>query len=89
MPYELALSPALKAQGWKVKIREKEANEPPHVSIMRRTTAWRWGLREEDQRFLDKEPDPNEVPREIVGVVAQNLVLLRNAWNRKYPENPI
>ena len=34
MPFELPLPKKLKAEGWKVKIREKERVEPPHVTVM-------------------------------------------------------
>jgi hypothetical protein len=74
-------------RGWKVKIRDRERLEPPHVTILRRTRAWRFDLRSE--RFLDKEPDPNEVPKEVVGEVRSNLTLLRQEWDRMFPENRV
>jgi hypothetical protein len=36
MAFDVPLSKKLKAKGWKVKIREKERVEPPHVTIMHR-----------------------------------------------------
>ena len=74
-------------QRWKAKIRDKERNEPPHVTVMRGPLAWRWGLRE--QEFLDREPDPTEVPDEIVEHLRQNLNQLVAAWDHIYPENPV
>lgn len=35
--YELRLPPALQKARWKVKIRDKENREPPHVTIIRGT----------------------------------------------------
>ena len=74
-------------RGWKVKIRDRERLEPPHVTILRRTRAWRFDLRSE--RFLDKEPDPNEVPKGVVDEVRLNLTLLRREWDRMFPENRV
>ena len=45
MPYELPLPKKLRAEGWKVKIREKERVEPPHVTVMHKAEEWRLGLR--------------------------------------------
>jgi hypothetical protein len=39
MAFSLPLSPPLRAQGWKVKIRDRERSEPPHVTILHRTRA--------------------------------------------------
>ncbi len=50
MPFDVPLPRKLKAAGWKVKIREKEPVEPPHVTIMHKADEWRLGLR--DQRLL-------------------------------------
>src|SRR5205809_818363 len=50
MPHELNLPKRLKAKGWKVKIREKERLEPPHVTILCGKREWRVGLR--DKGFL-------------------------------------
>jgi hypothetical protein len=46
MPFDLPLPRKLKAAGWKVKIREKERVEPPHVTVMHKADQWRLGLRE-------------------------------------------
>ena len=45
MPFDVPLPRKLKAEGWKVKIREKERVEPPHVTVMHKADEWRLGLR--------------------------------------------
>lgn len=87
MPFTLQLPEPWRNRGWKVKIRDRERLEPPHVTILNRARAWRFGLR--SKTFLDKKPDPKEVPREVVDAIRTNLALLREAWDRMYPENPI
>src|ERR1700688_3912960 len=68
MPHELRLPKRLKARGWKVKIREKERLEPPHVTIMCGKKEWRVGLR--DKNFLvppgGKWADIDDEVREII-----------------------
>ena len=64
MPVELSLSKMLKKAKWKVKIRDRERLEPPHVSIINGTNTWRISLRSGD--FLNKVPDPDEVPEELL-----------------------
>jgi hypothetical protein len=87
VPFTLNLPEPWASRGWKVKIRDRERLEPPHVTILSRTRGWRFDLRSE--RFLDKEPDPNEVPEEVVGEVRSNLTLLRREWDRMFPENRV
>ncbi len=87
MPFELTLPTAVSKGVWKVKIRDKERNEPPHVTIIHGTRVWRWGLRE--QSWLDKEPPGREVPSDVVAIVKENLAKLIAAWDAKYPENPV
>ena len=72
MPFELKLPVGIGRNLWKVKIREKETVEPPHVTIIRKTDSWRISLR--DMKFMDKVPDPNDVPNEIVEYIRQNVV---------------
>lgn len=67
MAYEIELPRHLKRQGWKIKIRDRERAEPPHVTIIRRTNSWRWGLREQD--FLDTIPEPTDVPHAVVEIL--------------------
>jgi hypothetical protein len=87
MAFSLPLPPPFDAQGWKVKIRDRERSEPPHLTILHKRRAWRIDLR--SGRFMDAEPDPREVPREVVEHIAKNSELLRTAWDDLYPENPV
>ena len=70
-----------------MKIRGEERLEPPHVSIVRRQTVWRWDLRA--RGFLDQRPDPREVPAEVVEFVLGSRAVLVAAWDEKYPHNPV
>jgi len=85
--YSLPLSISLKAQGWKVKIRDRERVEPPHVTIIRGTQAWRWSLRQ--RHFLDATPSPRQVPSELLQLISENYDLLVQHWDAKYPENKV
>lgn len=87
MPYSLVLSPHLRQQGWKAKIREKERLEPPHVSIIHKTKTWRIDLRRD--RFLDRKPSPKAVPDALRRFISANLRVLRHAWDGMYPENRV
>lgn len=87
MPFTLNLPEPWPSRGWKVKIRDRERLEPPHVTILHKTRTWRFGLRSE--RFLDKEPDPKDVPKEVMDEIRSNLTRLRQEWDRMFPENPI
>jgi hypothetical protein len=87
MPFELPLPATLRKAHWKVKIREKETREPPHVTIVRRTDAWRINLR--TGMFMDVRPDPDDVPDELIDVIEENWERLCDAWDEKYPENPV
>ena len=88
MPYELTLSKKLKIQGWKVKIREKERVEPPHVTVMHNEDEWRIGLRDKQLlvppggRLKDIDPD-------VIRTIEENWSELKEAWDAKYPENPV
>jgi hypothetical protein len=88
MPHELKLPKRLKTRGWKVKIREKERLEPPHVTIMCGTNEWRIGLR--DKSFL-VPPDGKwaEIDQEVRELIEKNWKTLQDAWDKKYPSNPI
>ena len=87
MPFSLDFPEPWASQGWRAKIRDRERLEPPHVTILQKTKAWRFDLRSE--QFLDKDPKPSDVPEPVVDVVRSNLPLLRQEWDRIYPENPI
>ncbi len=88
MPFDVPLPMKLKAEGWKVKIREKERVEPPHVTIIHKADEWRLGLR--DRRLLVppggriKDIDP-----EVRQIIEEHWEALIAAWDEKYPENPV
>jgi hypothetical protein len=85
--YTAYLAEPWRSRGWKIKIFDRERNEEPHITIIRGTAYWRWGLR--SQRFLDREPDSREVPRALVEFACENILLLSNAWNMLHPHNPV
>lgn len=87
MATELRLPQKWWDQGWRIKIRGWEVVEPPHLTLMRKTRAWRFGLRE--ALFLDRVPDPSEVPAELVKFLRKNLPVYIAAWDSRYPENPV
>ncbi len=87
MPYALPLPPHWSAQGWKVKIYDNERLEPPHVTILFRDLHWRFDLR--DRRYLDRDPDPADIPAAIEDAVMSNVDLLSAEWNRMHPDNPV
>lgn len=89
MPFDLPLPAPLKQARWRVKIREKESREPPHVTLLRGTQAWRINLR--TGAFMDRLPDPDDVPRELLDYVKAkaNWKLLCDEWDKKYPDNPV
>jgi hypothetical protein len=51
MAFDLALSRQLARAGWKVKVRDKERLEEPHLTIIKGTRSWRVGIR--SRAFLD------------------------------------
>jgi hypothetical protein len=89
VPFDLSLPVRFRRARWKVKIREKETREPPHVTILRGTKAWRINLRTGE--FMDPEPDPTDVPSGLVDYVTSEKVWKRlcEEWNKKYPNNPV
>jgi hypothetical protein len=89
MPYSLPLTAALKNARWKVKIRDKETREPPHVTIIRGADAWRIDLRTGE--FMDDSPDRSEVPNELLELVKNeaNWQKLCDEWDKMYPDNPV
>jgi hypothetical protein len=88
MPFDVPLPRKLKAKGWKVKIREKERIEPPHVTVMHKVDEWRLGLR--DRQLLvppgGKIRDIDPAVMQIIGEYWEQLIA---AWDTKYPENPV
>ena len=85
--YELPLPAKLESERWKVKIWDNEIRESPHITIVRKTQKWRWGLRE--RAFMDKEPDPSLVAQEVMDEVNGQYLLLCNEWDRIHPDNPV
>jgi len=69
--------------------------EPPHVSILRGVKTWRLALR--TGKFLDKIPDPGEIPADLINFIKKGRKSkdqtvwewLCEQWNAKYPNNPI
>lgn len=75
MPYDLPLPDSLKP--WKVKIFDNELLfEEPHVTIIFKTTRWRFSLR--GRRFLDPQPDPNDVRHEVLAKIDEEFQNLCN-----------
>lgn len=89
MPFDLPIPQQLQQAGWRVKIREKERVEEPHVTLIRKTQSWRLSLR--TGGFLDSRPDPSDVPEQLLDFVRDpdQWSVLRSEWNRKYPQNPV
>jgi hypothetical protein len=79
---------ASKAAGWKVKIREKERVEPPHVTIMHKVDEWRLGLR--DRRLLVPPGGRiRDIDPAVMQIIEGHWERLIAAWDEKYPENPV
>jgi len=87
VPFRLDLAEPWVSRGWKVKIRDRERLETPHVTLLYKARAWRFGLRSET--FLDTESDPTEVPKDVMDQVLASLARLRQEWDRMFPGNPI
>lgn len=87
MPYELKLSDRLKKAGWKVKKRDAERLEDPHVTIMRKCDVWRLSLR--TCSFLESGHGWRQIDESVRAEIKAECEALRTAWNASYPENPI
>lgn len=89
MAFSLPLTRALKKARWKVKIRDKESRETPHVTLLRGTDAWRIDLRTGE--FMDDLPDPSEIPEELIEFIRAEGTWQRlcDEWDRMYPDNPV
>ena len=61
--------------------------EPPHVTIYHRSRRWRLALR--GGEVLAPDPDPAEVPRDLVSVVREQFPILRVECDQMYPRNPV
>ncbi len=89
MAFNLRLPDAVRKARWKVKIRDKETREPPHLTIIRGTDAWRLNLRTGE--FMDEKPDPSDVPNEIIDLINEEETWqqLCDEWDAMYPDNPL
>ena len=87
MPFSLRLPKRFNDGGWKVKIWDAEGPETPHATFILGRQCFRFDLRA--GRFLDRQPDPRGVPRKLVDFAMQRLAVLRSAWDRMHPENPV
>jgi hypothetical protein len=88
MAFSLELPDPLASQGWKVKIRDKERLEPPHVTILHRRRIWRLGLR---NRSLLVPPGGSwsEIDERVRLLIDANWQRLCEAWDRAYPTNRV
>ena len=89
MAFTLPLTAALRQARWKVKLRDKEIREPPHVTVIRGTDSWRIDLR--TGRFMDAVPDPAQIPPELIEIVRGDVNWRRlcQEWDHMYPQNPV
>lgn len=86
MPFELPLPDSCKP--WKVKIFDNELLcEEPHVTIVFKTTRWRYSLR--SRKMLDKQPDPKDVGNEILAEIRAKHDVLCREWDARFPTNPV
>lgn len=86
MAFNLRLPALLAKMRWKVKIRDKERMEDPHITIIRGTATWRVCLR--DGRFMDGR-SWKDMPDSLQQVVREHWQQLCDAWDQMYPHNPI
>ncbi len=87
MPFTLQVPEPHSSGGWKIKIREKERLEPPHVTILFKTNSWRLNLR--TGSLLDPNSNWSDVPKAVQETVRDNWTKICDEWNRMYPGNPI
>ena len=88
MPFDLPLPKNLRSNGWKVKIREKERVEPPHVTVMYKLDEWRLGLRDR-QLLVPPGGRIKDIEPAVMRIIDENWQELVEAWDAKYPENPV
>jgi hypothetical protein len=86
MAFNLRLPRVLAKMRWKVKIRDKERVEDPHLTIIRGTMVWRVCLR--DGRFMDGG-SWRDMPNGLQEIVRANWGRLCVAWDGMYPQNPV
>jgi hypothetical protein len=88
MPFDVPLPRKLRAQGWKVKIREKERVEPPHVTVMHKADDWRLGLRDK-QLLVPPGGRIKDLDPAVIRAIEDQWEQLIEAWDARYPENPV
>lgn len=90
MAFRLDLPEPLASEGWKVKIRDKERLEPPHVTIFCKRRTWRLGLR--DREFLDPPGGKwKEIDARVRAAIEspENWRRLCDEWDSANPTNPV
>ena len=90
MAFTLDLLEPLGSEGWKVKIRDKERLEPPHVTIFHKRRIWRFGLR--DREFLVPPGGTwKEIDARVRAVIEapENWQRLCEEWDSANPTNPV
>ncbi len=87
MPVAFAVPAPFDERGWRLKIRDRERVEPPHVTLMHKARRWRFGLRQ--QQFLDTDPPARDVPCELFAWLVIHTADYTAVWNDLYPENPV
>ena len=88
MAFVLELPDPLASEGWKVKIRDKERLEPPHVTIFHKRRVWRLGLR--NHAFLVPPGGTwSEIDERVQIVIDKNWHRLCEEWDRTYPTNQV
>jgi hypothetical protein len=88
MAFVLRLPAPLPSLGWKVKIRDRERLEPPHVTIFLRRHEWRLGLRC-GTFIVPPGGSWNEIDSRVRKTVEANWQLLCDEWDRAYPTNRV
>lgn len=83
------LKKVIRKAGWKIKIRDNERNETPHVTILSRETTWRVSLR--DGSFLHPGGRWKDIPKEVQAIIEdpKHRERLAEEWDAMYPENPV
>lgn len=87
MPHDLNLPAGLKKVGWKVKIRDAERLEEPHVTILWKFKTWRLSLR--TGAFLEKGQSWSQIHAGVRQAIEADWKELREKWDALYPHNPI
>jgi hypothetical protein len=86
MPFNLRLPVLFGKMRWKVKIRDKERVEDPHITIIRGTKTLRVSLR--DERFMDGG-SWKDMPNGLREFVLAHWEQLCAEWDGMYPHNPV